>query len=106
MSLLNPTVDQTKITALAKVAIEAVNARMGADTPELRLEAVYALCLATAQIAVHAGVSHAEDVADQVKRMMGNLEAARAEPGRASPRLSVVSPEQFRKIAGRFGVKF
>jgi len=99
MKLVNPNILSEDQRRLKDLAVKAMQNLEGVEP----LDAVYALCLALAKAASHVGITHIEDVTDQVTSMFRSIEAAKSSS--VDPRVHVVSPEQFRRIANKYGVK-
>lgn len=100
MNLVDPNIATSKQRQLKELAKLAVKHLEGQDP----IDVVHALALALASASSSAGVTHIEDVTDEVAAMFRSIEASK--PSVVNPKVTVVGPEQFRRIAASFGVKF
>lgn len=100
MNIVDPNIDVSKQRQIKELAKRAVKGLEGVDG----IDVIHALCLALASASSSAGVTHIEDVTDEVAAMFRSIEASK--PAIVNPRVTVVAPEQFKRIAASFGVKF
>lgn len=100
MNIVDPHIDlskQRQIKELSKVALRSLEGQDG-------LTVIHALCLALASASSTVGVTHIEDITEELTAMFRSIEASK--PSVVNPKVTVVGPEQFRRIAASFGVKF
>lgn len=109
MNLVDPTVDAELVKSLSRRALAALRAGRPSDllpSDPTALETVHALCLALASACSAAGVSHVEDVCNEVTAMFRSVESGKAQRTPGAPRVKVVGPEQFHQIAAKYGLRF
>lgn len=100
MNLVDPNIDTSKQRQIKELAKRALRSLEGLDG----IDVIHALALALASASSSAGVTHIEDITEELTAMFRSIEASK--PSVVNPKVTVVGPEQFRRIAASFGVKF
>lgn len=100
MNLVDPNIatsKQRQLKELAKLAVKHL-------TDQDPIDVIHALALALASASSSAGVTHIEDVMDEVAAMFRSIESSK--PSVVRTGVQIVSPGQFKQLAERYGVKF